>query len=307
MDGICNEIYEIINQKNYRQLFNYDAQSIQIFFDEVCMEGTKIHYLTLLLQLFPNISITNAIIYSYINNNKPLFELLCSYIDAEFKAQNKDFLIVLLTQSSHQHNGDRTKYILPEFLQILVNKQMFGCNELLISATDMNEYRLAKLSFVNSSKEAKLQAFRIAYNKGYHDIAEMIYCYIRNERIFVDKNLGYCPSGSIIEMVNYQEFYDWKDQFNESVKERNYYALECLLNKMPYKISIPFTMLEPLLSTCPDSLLYLILQKFVVKNIDFVDISKYNRRPLRDYVRELNAISGWEIMKEEKIDFFATN
>jgi len=308
MDPICNEIYEIMQQKNYKLLFNYDMQSIQIFFDGICIhmpanaESVRSHCLNILLQLFPQISITNAIIYSYINNDKKLFELLIGYIDENYKANNKDLLVVLLTQSSTQHNGDRSKYIIPELLQLLVHKGMFGCDDLLINATELNIYLLAKISFANSTKDAKLQSFRIAYKNGFNEIAELAYKYIRNERILIDKDLGYCPSGLIIEMVNYQEFYDWRVQFNESVSERNYYALESLINKMPYKIGIPFNMLEPTLSSCPDSLLYLMLKKFIIKNIDNADISKYNRRPLRDYIRQLNSISGWEIM-DEKIEF----
>ena len=308
MDPICSEIYDIIVQKNYRALFNYDIKSLQIFFDTLCMSQSSNSnelngMLSLLLQLFPDISILNAIIHSYINNDKALFELLTAYIDEKFKLDNKDFLMILITQSSSYYNGDRNRYILPELLQILVCKRTFNCDDLLICATEMNIFRLARLSFKYSSKEAKITSFTIAYKKGYYEITEMIYKYICNERVSMDKNIGYCPSGAIIELVNYQEFYDWKIQFAESVNERNYYALESLVNKVPYKIGIQFTMIEPLLLSCPDTLLYLILRKYVIENINSVDVDAYNRRPLRDYIKQMNPIGGWIEMREEKTEY----
>lgn len=300
MDPICDEIYNTLQQKNYRALFNFNEQSIQIFFDEMCKRG-EIDNIDILVQLFPGVSIINAIIYSYINNNAKLFEVLSKYVTEEHKSYN--LINTLLIQSHDFHKGDRKKYILPNLLQLLLKKGIFNCNDILISASELDIPQLVKLAFPNSSKESKLECFRIAYRYGYYNVAVIAYKYIRDQRIFMDGSLGYCPSGQIINMINYQEFYNWQDLFHESVKERNYYVLEVLINKMPYRCNIPFSMLVPLLTTCPDSVLILILQKFSIKDIDLELINFYKRKPLIDYTNKLNIGEDWRIISDEKIDF----
>lgn len=300
MDPICDEIYNILQQKNYRLLFNYDEQSIQIFFDELCKRN-EIANIDILVQLFPRISIINAITYAYIENNAILFEILSKYITEEHKSPN--LINTLLIHSHDFHKGDRKKYILPNLLQLLLKKGIFGCDDILISASELDIPQLAKLAFANSTRESKLECFRIAYKYGFYDIAVIAYKYIRDHRIFMDATLGYCPSGQIIELINYQEFYNWNDLFSEAAKERNYYVLEVLINKMPYRCNIQFSMLIPILTTCPDSILILILQRFSIKDIDLELIKYYKRKPLTDYAIHLNLGEGWKIISEEKVDF----
>jgi hypothetical protein len=198
----------------------------------------------------------------------------------------------MLLHSYEQHNGDKKKYILRDLLNILIKHGTFNCDDLFVNSLHANIITLAEITIKNANSDSIVRGFEIAYHAGNYSVAKLTYDKICIYRLTV-RDLGYCPCGRIIELVRFQEFYKWEDQFAKSVEARNYYALESLVKKMPPSHNLPFALLEPAIANCPDSLLFMIVKKFNISGMTYQHIKDYDRLPLIDYYENKVLNNDW--------------
>lgn len=289
-------INDHINNKNYRSLFNFSMKDIQIYFDSLCIKGDNNDNVDILLKLFVEIDITNALIYAYVYNNKILFELLATYINDDYKTKNPDIVEIMITQSYNYHNKDINRYINRELLKMILNTRVFQCDDVFLSAVNSGIVPLVRVLSNDVKNETVIRGFEISYLSGNYSIARITYSLICAKKLLVNNNLGYCPSGSIILMIRYQEFYKWDEQFNNSVANYNLFALESLVKKMPYHYNVPFSMLEPIIHICPDSLLSIITNRINLTDIDSEYVASVRRTPLTDYYENRILKGDWYVL-----------
>lgn len=297
MDPICEEIHDCINRCNYKGLFDYSDESMQIYFDNICIRS-NINVADLLLKIFPNMGIANALIYAYTNHNKPLFELLCSRITPRMKEESPRFIEHMLTYAYEHHNGDKHKYILRDLLQVLLEQGVFGCDDMFTNSLSARLYQLASIMIKRVSHETIAKCFESAYRDGNHMVAKMTYERICSYRIVVDPNLGYCPAGSIIKMVRFQEYYRWEDLLAKAIEVGNYCVIEALIEKIrtfgnPCNYNLQFSIIEPAIPYCPDSLLFEIMDCFTLIGFNHEHVKLYNRLPLTNYYETKIMKSDW--------------
>lgn len=300
MDHICDEIQTCISEHNYKQLFAYNDESIQIYFDNICIKS-NIEVADLLLKLFPHMGITNALIYAYTNHNKPLFELLCSRITPQMKDESPKFIEHMLLYAYEHHKGDKHKYILRDLLQILLNQGVFKCDDMFTNALSARLYQLARLMIKLVSHETIAKCFESAYREGNAIVAKMTYERICMYRIVINP-LGYCPAGSIIKMIRFQEYYKWEELLVKAVEVGNYYVIEALIEKIrtfgnPCSYNLPFNVIEPVIAYCPDSLLFEIMDCFTIIGFTYEHVKLYNRIPLTNYYENKIMKSDWLLVR----------
>lgn len=295
MDPICEEIHYHLAANRYKELFNYNEQSIQIYFDLLCSGNQVLQKLDIMLKLFPSISIFNALIYAYSENKRQLFELLCQYVTPSFKDEYPNFIERMLQYSYEYNRGDKEKYILRDLLQILIKCGTFNCDDLFTDSLNAGLISLAEITIKCASMDSIMKGFERAYRNGDYRVAKLTYSKVGLQRLQYD--FGYCPSGMIIELIRFQEFYRWEDQFKTCISERNFYALESLIKKMPSSCTIAFDLIEPAINHCPDSLLCKIFKKFDIVGIDYSHVKKYCRVPLIDYYENKVLGGGWLLLE----------
>jgi hypothetical protein len=284
------DIDTVIDSRKYGPLFSLSETDIQIYFDNCCQNNMK-DKVRLLIFLFPNIDITNALLFTYRNNMRDVFGLLC----VNKVSIIKENIAELLIEDCYIFNNyDSSKCIHTELLSILVDHKLCNCDQLFIAAAKLKNFELARITLNSINNETLVAAFKIVYESGYLPIADIIYSRIRCNRIIVDEYYDYCPSGNIIKMIAFQEFYDWKTQLKNSVINRNHYAIEVLVCKMQKNMVVSFDMISDLLETATDSLLAMICDKFLIKDIDRNLVIASKREPMLKYIE--SKLSDWLVV-----------
>ncbi len=268
---------------------------LQIYFDTKCQES-NITKAALILTLFPQIEIANALMHAYRNNAREMFTLLCSKIHRNPISSNKNLAQMLIEDCYEFTCKNSSACIFPELLSELIHLKLCDCNQLFVISANICNAELAYMTFEVSGEQAKLDAFRISYRNGYYPIAKLCYDYIRCSRVEISELFDYCPSGEIIKMVAFQEFYDWRIQLRNSIVNRNHHAVEMLVHKIPRHTMIEFSSIVDLLECATDALLALICSKFLIKDIDKKVVCLTMRKPMLDYMETRSYTSDWLIV-----------
>lgn len=288
-------IDELLEGVDYAPLFSLDKTIIQIYFDAKCQEDNTAK-VELLLTLFPQMEITNALMHSYRNNMQNMFTLLCSKIHRNPISSNKNIAQMLIEDCYEFTGKNPSMCIFPELLSELIRIKLCDCDQLLVISANIYNAELAYMTFELSTEAAKIGAFKISYLNGYYPIAKLCYDYIRCNRIEITELFDYCPSGEIIKMLAFQEFYNWKTQLINSIANRNHHAVEMLLHKIPRHTMIEFSIIADLLECATDALLVLVCSKFLIKDIDKKVIYLTMRKPILDYMETRSYSSDWLIV-----------
>jgi hypothetical protein len=295
MDNVSEEIHKLITEKNVKGLLVYDTYSIQVYFDLICNDENNLTNVNLLLLLFKEIDIVNALFHSYRNHLSKLFRILCENVSPDFTDKNKDFVIKLLEDS---YNGNPEKFVKIDMLQLLIENKVCTNNELFLISITIHDYNLTNLLFNCTDNDTKVKAFRESYRNGNYIAFQLLYNYIKEKRIAINEDLGYSPSGEIISSIGFQEYYNWKTLLIDSVKYNNYWVLESLIKKMPSCYELPFGTIGVLASFAPDSVLQSVCAKFIIKELNAEFILRYRRTPLITHLQSRTMPSDWHIVKE---------
>jgi hypothetical protein len=287
------QIDDIIGSFDYAPLFSFNKTDLQIYFDDKC-QNADIAKVDLMLTLFPQMEISNALIFAYRNNMRDLFALLCSKIPRNPISSNKNIARMIIDDCYEFAGRNPNECIHPILLAELVNLKLCDCDQLLIISANIRNNDLAQMTFEAASETAKLDAFRISYLNGYYPIAKLCYDYIRCSRAEVAELFEYCPSGEIIRMVAFQEFYNWQTQLKHSVDNRNHYAVESLFKKMPRHTTIEFAIIADMLESATDELLSVLCTKFLMRDIDKKIVYLTMRKPILDFIE--TRTSDWLVV-----------
>lgn len=264
-NNINNIIDEIFETKNIKYLFYIDEESINQYFLSLCKQEE-----------------TNINLYKI----KKILEL-CNFID-KFTGlkfilihQSIYFLDLFLRKANIHDNYIENNYfqifyeydydqdIETKFL-ILKKYNLVNFEYEFISICKSNPDKRIDISFLINkiSKEVIHKGFKICYEFQNFNLIKEIYPKICDYY----ESLGICTNVEILQIIDFEQFYNFEEQLNFIISDNNYYMFEVLVKKISSLITIDYSIFSNFIKKMPNSLLALTLKKinFIV-NDELID------------------------------------